>query len=249
MDVKEDDMDVGEFNQVRNAVEDVRLVTCKCNAGAHQTSTRCPIPSTQRCNTSIHFTDEGRGVPVVFMHAAFHNLRCWDAVVHRLVPNMRIVRFDIPHAGLSGPHPLGEYSVSHIMTILDQLLDHLQIRCCHLVATSLTGVAAFRYAATKPERLLGLVLVNSGGLPRTPSTNPTKKTATCTTRRQWKKQLKRLMPHSSPDPQYVDMIRDMNKGRPADTYIKNYATETPEETLRAIARLLSCGGRIHYCVT
>lgn len=51
----------------------------------------------------LHYCDEGQGIPVVLLHASFLNLQTWDLLTEHLTDKYRVIRFDFPNAGLSGP--------------------------------------------------------------------------------------------------------------------------------------------------
>jgi pimeloyl-ACP methyl ester carboxylesterase len=122
----------------------------------------------------IHYQDEGNpsGFPIVLLHGNFASLRAFDEWVPVLGDRYRLIRFDIPLAGLSGADPSGNYTIDRRIELMNLLLDQLKVEKYFLVATSFNGPTAFRAAARQPDRVLGLVLGNAGGLPRTPETNP-----------------------------------------------------------------------------
>lgn len=122
----------------------------------------------------IHYQDEGnpQGVPVVLLHGNFGSLRAFDGWPAILGDRYRTIRFDIPPTGLSGFDGSGDYSIDRRIFLLERLLEHLGVDRYFIVATSFNGPTGFRSAARNPERVLGLVLGNAGGLPRTPETNP-----------------------------------------------------------------------------
>ncbi len=122
----------------------------------------------------LHYQDEGNpnGVPVVLLHGNFGSLRAFDDWVPVLGDRYRLIRFDIPAAGLSGPDTSGDYSIDRRIFLMDELLAELGVAEYFIVGTSFNGPTAFRAAARQSERVLGMVLGNAGGLPRTPETNP-----------------------------------------------------------------------------
>lgn len=122
----------------------------------------------------LHYQDEGNplGIPVVLLHGNFASLRTFDEWVPVLGDRYRLIRFDIPLAGLSGEDPSGNYTIDRRIELMNLLLDELRVERYFLVATSFNGPTAFRAAARQPDRVLGLALGNAGGLPRTPETNP-----------------------------------------------------------------------------
>ena len=122
----------------------------------------------------LHYQDEGNpnGVPVVLLHGNFGSLRAYDDWVPLLGDRYRLIRFDIPAAGLSAPDTSGDYTIDRRILLMNQLLEALNVDEYFLVGTSFNGPTAFRTAAREPDRVLGMVLGNAGGLPRTAETNP-----------------------------------------------------------------------------
>jgi pimeloyl-ACP methyl ester carboxylesterase len=114
--------------------------------------------------TLLHYRDEGKGLPVVLIHGSLQDLYDWDPWVKELSSSYRVIRFDMPGAGLTGRVQSGDYSITNTMRTLDELLDRLGERRVAVVGTSLGGIVAFRYAATRRERVAALVLMNSAGV-------------------------------------------------------------------------------------
>jgi pimeloyl-ACP methyl ester carboxylesterase len=122
--------------------------------------------------TRLHYTDEGQGRPLLLMHASFMNLRAWDALTAHLAPHYRVIRVDWPPSGLSGPSPDGDYSVGRNLQLVRALVLRLALERPVVIGTSSGGILAFRYAATWPDEVARLVLINTAGMPRTAATNP-----------------------------------------------------------------------------
>ncbi len=117
----------------------------------------------------IHFVDEGHGPAVVLVHGSYGSLRMWSAWVSALVPRYRVVRFDRPPMGLSGPDPGGHYDPDREAHLIDSLTRSLGIERFYLVGTSSAGMSVTEFAAEHPDRLKGLILSNIGVGPVTPS--------------------------------------------------------------------------------
>jgi class 3 adenylate cyclase len=86
----------------------------------------------------------------------------WQAYVDRLGGFSRLIRFDLRGIGLSDPlgssdPPTVEQWASDTLTILDDA----QIPQAALLAVSFGGLGALLLAATRPERVRALVLLNS----------------------------------------------------------------------------------------
>jgi len=125
----------------------------------------------------IHYRDAGPGPVVVLLHASYFNLATWDELAEELSADYRVIRFDFPNAGLSGPEtrepPGGRFNlIERNVEILSGLAEELGLDSFALVATSSGGSVGFRYAARFPENVERLVLINSAGMPRTARTNP-----------------------------------------------------------------------------
>ena len=81
-----------------------------------------------------------------------------------LKPDYRMVRLDLPSFGLTGPVPSGNYSIDRYLSLVDALMDHVGIERFAIVGTSYGGLVAFRYAATRLDRVTALILANSAGI-------------------------------------------------------------------------------------
>jgi pimeloyl-ACP methyl ester carboxylesterase len=109
---------------------------------------------------TIHFIDEGSGVPVVLMHGSFGSLRDWDAAAQVLRSDYRVIRYDLPRLGLSGPTPVGNDGLEADIAMIGALANELQLERFVLISTSSSAASAMAWAAQNPERLYGLVLSN-----------------------------------------------------------------------------------------
>ena len=125
----------------------------------------------------IHYRDEGQGPVVVLLHASYFNLLAWDGLTEALVDDHRVIRFDFPNVGLSGPEtkepPGGRFNlIERNVEVFSGLVEELGLDQFDLVATSSGGSVGFRYASRFPENVTRLVLINSAGMPRTARTDP-----------------------------------------------------------------------------
>lgn len=115
-------------------------------------------------HTMVHYRDEGQGPAVLLIHGSVQDLYDWDDWVPELTKHYRVVRLDLPAAGLTGRVGTGDYSMDNTMRTVDMLMDRLGIERFSVVGTSLGGIVAFRYASTRPERVATLILMNSAGV-------------------------------------------------------------------------------------
>jgi pimeloyl-ACP methyl ester carboxylesterase len=116
-------------------------------------------------DVKLHYKDQGTGPAVLLIHGSGGDLGDFDGWAPTLVKQgWRVVRLDLPGFGLSGPVINGNYSIDRVQSLLDGLMDEIGIQRFAVVGTSYGGLAAFRYAATRLERITGLVIMNSAGV-------------------------------------------------------------------------------------
>jgi pimeloyl-ACP methyl ester carboxylesterase len=113
----------------------------------------------------IHYRDEGAGPRIVLIHGTASSLHTWDAWTEELKKDYRVIRFDLPAFGLTGPHPDRDYRVAAYTEILDQLLKSLALDSVILAGNSLGGRIAWQYAAEHPQMVSKLVLIDASGFP------------------------------------------------------------------------------------
>ncbi len=77
---------------------------------------------------SLHVRDTGpRAAPVVIMlHGFGSSLHTWESWAELLRPAHRVIRFDLPGAGLSSADPTGDYSDARTIELLVALMDRLE---------------------------------------------------------------------------------------------------------------------------
>lgn len=106
----------------------------------------------------MHVVEEGQGPVIVLIHGYLSNNRQWDGWADDLRKDFRVVRFDYPPFGLSGPDSTGQYSSSRAYPLIEGLLDELGYERFHIGGTSSGSILALRYAADHPERVDKLLL-------------------------------------------------------------------------------------------
>ncbi len=122
-----------------------------------------------------HLRDEGPRtdpLPLVLFHGTSDSLHTWDGWARELSKTRRVIRADLPGFGLTGPATDGDHGIRAYVAFATALMDHLKVRRAVLVGNSLGGEVAWMTAATHPERVAALVLVDPSGLPFTPEHVP-----------------------------------------------------------------------------
>jgi pimeloyl-ACP methyl ester carboxylesterase len=111
----------------------------------------------------------GAGPPLVLLHGNGGDHRDFAAVIGRLAERHTVHALDWPGWGAGDPD--GEPTALDYAALLPQVLRSLGGGPFVLVGNSVGGFAAIRAAATAPELVRGLVLVDPGGFtPRWPGT-------------------------------------------------------------------------------
>jgi pimeloyl-ACP methyl ester carboxylesterase len=116
----------------------------------------------------VHIRDEGPRddpQPIVLVHGTSASLHTWDGWAEALKGKRRVIRFDLPAFGLTGPNPQNDYSIEAYVNFVGALLDKLDVQHCVLAGNSLGGQIAWATAAAFPQRVDKLVLVDAGGYP------------------------------------------------------------------------------------
>ena len=117
---------------------------------------------------SVHVRDEGPRAdptPILLIHGTSSNLHTWDGWAARVTETRRLVRMDLPAFGLTGPAPDGDYTPQRYAHFIVDLMDHLAIQRAILAGNSLGGGIAWLTAATTPNRVAGLILIDAAGYP------------------------------------------------------------------------------------
>ena len=127
----------------------------------------------------VHLRDEGPRddpLPIVLVHGTSASLHTWEGWVRALKTQRRVITFDLPGFGLTGPFA-GQYTPddyhgdTYARFVLD-LLDALKIDRVVLGGNSLGGEVAWRTAYAAPQRVAALLLVDAAGPAFTPIDMP-----------------------------------------------------------------------------
>src|SRR5689334_18650807 len=120
---------------------------------------------------TVSYTDEGSGPPVVLLHAALHDSTDFAPVTESLGKGRRVIALDWPGHGES-PLPATPLRAVQFGDLLVEFADRLDLRNAVVIGNSVGGYAACRLALERPERVAGVVLINTGGF--TPHTAVTR---------------------------------------------------------------------------
>ena len=115
----------------------------------------------------IHYRDQGNpaGPTVVLVHGFAASLHAWEPWVARLGTEYRIISLDLPGHGLTRAPQGYVASADTNVAVVDELTRRLGAERFVLGGNSMGGGVAWNYALQHPDRLRGLMLVDSAGWP------------------------------------------------------------------------------------
>ncbi len=115
----------------------------------------------------VHYRDQGcRSCPaIVLVHGSNASLHTWEPLVANLQDRYRLVSYDQPGHGLTGPHPRDDYSAAGMFEALTAVRAAAGVERFALAGNSMGGWIAWRYALARPADLTALILLNASGAP------------------------------------------------------------------------------------
>lgn len=123
----------------------------------------------------VHLRDEGPRedpLPIVLLHGTSASLHTWEGWSAALRSRHRVISFDLPGFGLTGPRADGDYRGDTYAQFVLRLMDTLKVQRFVLAGNSLGGEVAWRTAVQAPHRVARLILVDAAGYPFTPEHLP-----------------------------------------------------------------------------
>ncbi len=113
----------------------------------------------------LHYVDWGNAgaAPLLLLHGGQDHCRNWDWVAERLRHDWHIIAPDLRGHGDSQWSPDGNYSMAGYLYDLAQLIHQQHLAPVTIVAHSLGGNIALRYAGIYPESLRRLVAIEGLG--------------------------------------------------------------------------------------
>jgi len=114
---------------------------------------------------TLHYKDEGQGVPVVLIHGFGLNGE-WNwrlpRISQRLAREFRVITLDVRGHGFSGkPHGPEAYG-AELAHDVRRLLDHLEIDKAHVAGYSMGGFITLKFLSLYPERLYSAAICGAG---------------------------------------------------------------------------------------
>jgi pimeloyl-ACP methyl ester carboxylesterase len=111
----------------------------------------------------IHYQEKGTGTPLILLHGYTSSTYSWKDVFEPLSKSFHVIAVDLKGFGFSGK-PDGDYTRRAQAVLVAHLLEHLNIDKAWLCGSSMGGEVALNVALDNPERVAGLILIDSGGV-------------------------------------------------------------------------------------
>lgn len=108
----------------------------------------------------VGIVSSGAGPAVVMLHCLGVDHRIWDGAAAALAPRFRVLRYDFPGHHRT-PLPPGAYDIADLSAQLREILRRAGIERASVAGISLGGLVAQHFAATHPDAVDKLVLVDT----------------------------------------------------------------------------------------
>lgn len=110
--------------------------------------------------TPVYFSSKGQGKPLVLLHGFLESSKIWDLFLEELAATRQVICIDLPGHGDTGI--LGEvHSMELMAQVLYSVLEKLNVSRATIAGHSMGGYAGLAFAELYPEKVSGLVLMNS----------------------------------------------------------------------------------------
>ena len=118
----------------------------------------------------VHYRDQGPSsdpLPIVLIHGTSASLHTWEGWAAALRGQRRVIRFDLPGFGLTGPFTggfaEGDYRGDTYARFVLELLAQRGVQRFVIGGNSLGGEVAWRVASLAPQQVDRLILVDASG--------------------------------------------------------------------------------------
>jgi len=123
------------------------------------------MPFFENENLKLYYEDVGKGETIIANHGLSENTIYWSesGITAKLTEKYRIISIDMRGHGRTvvEGEPYG-YDADTMASDFDALADHLGIEKFHILTHATGGMVGVRYAMTSSERLISLMLIDTG---------------------------------------------------------------------------------------
>lgn len=114
----------------------------------------------QHKNSTIAFTQKGKGDAIILLHGFLENQSMWQPFIEPLAQSHHVIAIDLLGHGKTAP--IGYvHSMEQMAEAVSDVLLQLEIKKIHLVGHSMGGYVALAFAKMFPKKVMSLALINS----------------------------------------------------------------------------------------
>jgi len=111
---------------------------------------------------NIYYEMKGTGFPLVLIHGLRANSSWWSPdFLHYLKEKFNVILIDLRYTGRSSIEEQKEFTFNDLANDVCAVLDHLEIRKCHVLGISMGGRVVQSLVTTKGDRIEKAILVSS----------------------------------------------------------------------------------------
>lgn len=125
--------------------------------------------SSQSSLVRVHYRDEGpknAAKIIALIHGTASSLHTWDHWAALLKLKYRVIRFDLPGFGLTGPSSSRNYTLENYASFVHHFLLQIHVpKVTCVVGNSLGANIALIFAGLYPEMTSSIALLAPGGIP------------------------------------------------------------------------------------
>jgi pimeloyl-ACP methyl ester carboxylesterase len=111
--------------------------------------------------SSVNYTVEGEGTPIVLLHGFGEDSSIWDAQKDFLKRYYRLIIPDLPGSGRSEMLHIRDVQIEAYAEVVKELLEQEQVAECILLGHSMGGYITLAFAEKYPVMLNGFGLIHS----------------------------------------------------------------------------------------
>jgi 3-oxoadipate enol-lactonase len=113
-------------------------------------------------NTYYEDHGDAKPYPLILIHPIGGNILIWHHEIPLLLKSgFRVIAYEIRGHYRTGMGKVGAYAMQDLVTDLEHLLEHLNIKKCTIIGHSIGGIIASMYAAEHSDTVDAIVMINS----------------------------------------------------------------------------------------
>jgi 3-oxoadipate enol-lactonase len=143
----------------RAAIRQLPTLRGKVNLPRFQELSPMSLPASHLDAAGVTLHREGKGPPLVLLHCLGVDHHFWD-FAKELARDFTLLCYDLPGHGAS-PVPLEHYGIADLSAQLARLFHAHGIERAHVAGISLGGLIAQDFAATHPDLIGRLILIDT----------------------------------------------------------------------------------------